>query len=187
MKRLTVTVLLILSLAFAVAAYAQEGSGSPLPEPTTEPTEQPDPEPPEEPVPPPEPDPIELPGTAAEALALLIAQFGIIGGAVTKWGTSWIRRLAFLPEEGKSKIAGGWAEFVAGLVALAVVVAQVFGEIGTQFLDENGLWAVIVFLVPKVIVVWVGSQFWHLWRKRARGNRNPGPLLGGMSKIRPAK
>lgn len=163
-KLLILTIVFVLLSGLSVVALAQEGS--PLPEPTVEPTE--------EPVPSPGPEPIELPETAVGALALLVAGLASLGGVFTEFGTELIKRLPLLKPKDKEKISGNWAKFVAGLVALVTTVVQAYGILGAEWLDENGIWAFILFAFN-----WAGADLLH--RVLRKTKRNPGPLLTGLA------
>jgi hypothetical protein len=151
---ITLTIVIIILGSLSVALLAQEGS--PLPEPTSTPVVEP----------PPEPGPGELPETAVGALALLIAGLGALGGIVTEWGTELIKRLPLIKPADKDKISGNWAKFVAGLVALVTTGVQAYGILGAEWLDENGIWALVLLAFN-----WAGADLLH--RAMRKTKRSP--------------
>jgi uncharacterized membrane protein (DUF441 family) len=135
-KFLIFTVLLIFFLAFASAAFAQDPP--PTGEPPPVPTEEPAPEFP--------PLPTELPETAGEALGLLIAAIYALGPIATEYGTELIKRLPLIKPADKEKIAGNWAKLIAAVISVVVTWVEVYGVLGAEWLDQNGIWAFLLFV-----------------------------------------
>jgi len=94
------------------------------------------------------PAPQGLPPTATETVSLieisLAALAGLLGWAIT----DAIRKWSWLPEQDRSAISGPAANLVAAVVSVAsgFIVAWLAQWAG--FLDQSGLWAVVVWAWP---------------------------------------
>lgn len=114
---------------------------------------------------------VTLPDTAAggvDTLALFLAGLaGLLASAIT----DAIKRLPFLRDEEKTAISGPTADLVAVLVSVgsAYIVAYLSQLAG--FLDESGLWQVILFS-------WPAAKGWFevsSLRRSVASKEGPGP------------
>ncbi|MFQ5576591.1 MAG: hypothetical protein ACE5G8_06335 [Anaerolineae bacterium] len=144
LRRLSIIVVLTIIVAALAPTTAYLQGESPLPTPEPAPVETVEVEPPGEPAPEFPPLPEKLPGTAAEALEQLIVWVTALGGYVTYHLTRWLRKnLPMVGEESRSRIAGLTANLVAAGFAALVSVIVAYGTVGADFLDANGIWAVL--------------------------------------------
>jgi hypothetical protein len=88
------------------------------------------------------------PATAAEGLQWLAAGLAALAGLLAYAVTDAIKRIPWLNDEEKSKISGPMANLVAAVVSIASgYLVGSFGQVA-GFLDESGLWQVVVFAWP---------------------------------------
>lgn len=96
----------------------------------------------------------ELPPTAVEAVGWIQAGLAALAGLLAWAMTDFIKKMAWLPDSDRSKIAGPAANLVAAIVAVAS--GWLVGWLGqwAGLLDESGLWSVIVF-------AWPAAKAWY--------------------------
>lgn len=105
-------------------------------------------------------------GTAVEfwqtVVGLITAWIG--GGAIGSFLTDLLKRLAWLSDEGRSRISGTGAEFLAAVltVGLATLTELVWPYL--TFLDESGIWAIVLAIAAALPAHYFGQVTYRLKR-----------------------
>lgn len=102
-----------------------------------------------------------LPSTASEGLQYIEEFLALLAGLVATRLTTGLKKMWWLSDEQRSKIIGLGADAVAAALALATAFALSHGAIAAGFLDENGLWQVL-------LLVWPAAKGWYLGEKTVR-------------------
>jgi hypothetical protein len=126
--------------------------------------QEPTPAPTGEPAPPVFDWPDQLPATAQKGLEVVGAFFIFLSSLVTIYVTRWIRKLPLLTEAEKSKIAGLGADAVAGVISCLSFAVLTYGAYLAGFLDGNGLWSVLRW----ILAVWPTTWTMHKGLKFSR-------------------
>jgi len=107
---------------------------------------------------------VQLPDTAQGFLELLVglATAWIGGGAIGSWLTNLLKRLTWIPEEDRSRIAKEGAETVAVILTTGVGLLFTYLTPVANYLDVAGIWPIILAIVAATPAVFVGKLTYRL-------------------------
>lgn len=142
--RITLTVLLVLAITLlAGRAFAQEEGNTIDQSQFSSPPVLPE----------------QLPEDPAVVLEWLVTTLAVLTGLVATRVVDAIKQLTWIPEESRNRLAGAAADFVSVILSEIVALVLAGAAYLLGFLDESGLWTVLVWAYPSAKLWFEGQKF----------------------------